>query len=51
LAKEEKKLSNALKSLDIPEVLKSHAFMDKRAEELSVEDFINFTQEWKAAKN
>ena len=46
-----KKLSNALKSLDIPEVLKSHAFMDKRAEELSVEDFINFTQEWKAAKN
>ena len=46
-----KKLSNALESLDIPEVLKSHAFMDKRAEELSVEDFINFTQEWKAAKN
>ena len=46
-----KKLSNALKSLDIPEVLKSHAFMDKRAEELSVEDFINFTKEWKAAKN
>ena len=46
-----KKLSNALKSLDIPEVLKSHAFMDKRAEELSVEDFINFTKEWKTAKN
>ena len=46
-----KKLSNALKSLEIPEVLKSHAFMDKRAEELSVEDFINFTKEWKTAKN
>ncbi|RCU42565.1 16S rRNA (adenine(1518)-N(6)/adenine(1519)-N(6))-dimethyltransferase RsmA [Chryseobacterium lacus] len=42
-----KKLSNALKSLVIPEVLKSHEFMDKRAEELSVEDFIEFTQLWK----
>ena len=31
------------------EVLKSHAFMDKRAEELSV-DFINFTKEWKSCK-
>ena len=39
-----------MKSLDIPEVLKSHAFMDKRAEELSVEDFINFTKEWKLQK-
>lgn len=44
-----KKLSNALKSLNIPEVLKTHTFMEKRAEELSVEDFITFTQEWKAA--
>ncbi len=42
-----KKLSNALKSLVIPEVLKSHEFMDKRAEELSVEDFIELTQLWK----
>lgn len=44
-----KKLSNALKSLQIPESLKSHIFMDKRAEELSVEDFISFTIEWKSA--
>ncbi|WP_294288180.1 16S rRNA (adenine(1518)-N(6)/adenine(1519)-N(6))-dimethyltransferase RsmA [uncultured Chryseobacterium sp.] len=42
-----KKLSNALKILDIPEVLKTHEFMDKRAEELSVTDFISFTQLWK----
>lgn len=46
-----KKLSNALKPLMIPEVLKTHAFMEKRAEELSVEDFITFTQEWKTAKS
>ena len=44
-----KKLSNALKPLNIPESLKIHTFMDKRAEELSVEDFINFTKEWKSA--
>ncbi|SIQ49773.1 16S rRNA (adenine1518-N6/adenine1519-N6)-dimethyltransferase [Chryseobacterium sp. RU37D] len=42
-----KKLSNALKILNIPEVLKTHEFMDKRAEELSVADFISFTQLWK----
>lgn len=42
-----KKLSNALKVLHIPEVLKSHEFMDQRAEELSVEDFIHLTQLWK----
>lgn len=42
-----KKLSNALKILDIPEVLKTHEFMDKRAEELSVADFIAFTRLWK----
>jgi 16S rRNA (adenine1518-N6/adenine1519-N6)-dimethyltransferase len=46
-----KKLSNALKPLNIPESLKNHTFMDKRAEELSVEDFINFTKEWKSAIN
>lgn len=46
-----KKLSNALKPLTIPESLKNHSFMDKRAEELSVEDFISFTQEWKTAVN
>jgi len=42
-----KKLSNALKVLNIPEALKTHEFMDKRAEELSVADFISFTQLWK----
>ncbi len=42
-----KKLSNSLKILNIPEHLLSHPFMDKRAEELSVEDFINFTKLWK----
>lgn len=42
-----KKLSNALKPLNIPEALKTHEFMDKRAEELSVADFIAFTQLWK----
>lgn len=44
-----KKLSNALKVLNIPESLKNHEFMDKRAEELSVADFISFTVEWKNA--
>ena len=42
-----KKLSNALKILNIPENLKTHGFMDKRAEELSVEDFISLTILWK----
>lgn len=41
-----KKLSNALKVLMIPEHLQKHPFMDKRAEELSVDDFIQFTQLW-----
>ena len=44
-----KKLSNALKVLNIPENLKTHPFLDKRAEELSVEDFIAFTIGWKNA--
>lgn len=42
-----KKLSNALKVLNIPEALKTHEFLDKRAEELSVYDFILFTRLWK----
>lgn len=42
-----KKLSNSLKVLNIPEPLKTHEFLDKRAEELSVSDFIAFTQQWK----
>ena len=44
-----KKLSNSLKVLEIPEALQSHLFMDKRAEELTIQDFISFTQEWKSA--
>ena len=42
-----KKLSNSLKVLGIPEVLLEHEFMTKRAEELSVADFIMFTNLWK----
>lgn len=41
-----KKLSNSLKVLGIPEVLLDHEFMTKRAEELSVTDFIMFTNLW-----
>ncbi len=43
-----KKMSNALKVLGIPENIKSHPFLDIRAEELSVTDFIAFANEWKA---
>ncbi len=43
-----KKLSNALKILQIPESLKTHQFMDQRAEELSVEDFIAFAKLWQS---
>jgi len=42
-----KKLSNALKVLNIPEGLFGHNFLNLRAEELSVQDFISFTNEWK----
>ena len=45
-----KKLSNSLKVLDMPEVLQNHEFMDKRAEELSIADFISFTQLWAEAQ-
>lgn len=45
-----KKLSNSLKILEIPEVLQDHEFMDKRAEELSIEDFISFASIWKSQK-
>ncbi|MBU8882489.1 16S rRNA (adenine(1518)-N(6)/adenine(1519)-N(6))-dimethyltransferase RsmA [Kaistella sp. DKR-2] len=44
-----KKLSNSLKILEIPEALNNHPFLDKRAEELSIQDFISFTNEWKNA--
>ena len=44
-----KKMSNALKVLGIPENMKSHPFLDIRAEELSVADFIAFANEWKAS--
>ena len=42
-----KKLSNALKVLNIPQELSGHNFLNLRAEELSVQDFISFTNEWK----
>ena len=42
-----KKLSNALKVWNIPEGLSGHNFLNLRAEELSVQDFISFTNEWK----
>lgn len=42
-----KKLSNSWKAMNIPEAVKTHEFMDKRAEELSVADFISFTKLWK----
>ena len=45
-----KKLSNALKVLNIPESMKTHPFLDIRAEELSVADFIDFANEWQDAK-
>ena len=41
-----KKLSNALKVLDIPAALSAHSFMDQRAEELSVSDFILLAHLW-----
>lgn len=44
-----KKMSNALKVLGIPEAMNAHPFLNIRAEELSVKDFISFTQEWKWA--
>jgi 16S rRNA (adenine1518-N6/adenine1519-N6)-dimethyltransferase len=43
-----RKMSNALKVLSIPENMKSHPFLDIRAEELSVSDFISFANEWKS---
>lgn len=47
-----KKLSNSLKVLEIPTELNDHPFFDKRAEELSVADFISLTHEWqKSLKN
>lgn len=41
-----KKLSNALKVLQIPEGILAHPFLSVRAEELSVDDFIDFTILW-----
>ncbi len=38
-----KTLRNALKSLNLQESVLAHPFMEKRAEQLSVEDFINLT--------
>jgi 16S rRNA (adenine1518-N6/adenine1519-N6)-dimethyltransferase len=36
--------------LGIPEALADHEFMSKRAEELSVQDFIYITKLWKENK-
>ena len=42
-----KTLRNALKSLGIPEDLNDHEFLNMRAEQLSVEDFIELTKRMK----
>jgi 16S rRNA (adenine1518-N6/adenine1519-N6)-dimethyltransferase len=39
-----KTLRNALKNLNLPEPLKAHEILDKRAEQLSVSDFVFLTQ-------
>lgn len=44
-----KKMSNALKVLNIPEELLEHRFMAQRAEELSVAEFIELTTLWNHA--
>lgn len=41
-----KTLRNALKSLTIPSSLNSHNFLNLRAEQLSVQDFIELTKIW-----
>ena len=41
-----KTLRNALKVLNIPQHLESHEFLNLRAEQLSVEDFINLARLW-----
>lgn len=41
-----KMLSNSLKVLNPPDALRNHQFMDKRAEELSISDFIMFARLW-----
>ncbi len=41
-----KKLSNALKSLGIPKNLENHNFLNLRAEQLSVADYIELTKLW-----
>ena len=40
-----KTLRNALKPLNLPDSVLKHPFMDKRAEQLSVENFISLTTE------
>ncbi len=42
-----KTLRNSLKAMNPPDIIKEHDFMNKRAEELSVADFIEFAQLWK----
>jgi len=38
-----KTLRNALKNLNLPAEISTHSMLDKRAEQLSVEDFIHLT--------
>ncbi|MFN3404090.1 MAG: 16S rRNA (adenine(1518)-N(6)/adenine(1519)-N(6))-dimethyltransferase RsmA [Cytophagaceae bacterium] len=45
-----KTLRNALKPLNLPAEIQNHHFLDKRAEQLSVEDFIAFAKEIEEVK-
>lgn len=46
-----KTLRNALKVLNIPQHLESHEFLNLRAEQLSVEDFIHLARLWSSTLN
>jgi 16S rRNA (adenine1518-N6/adenine1519-N6)-dimethyltransferase len=46
-----KTLRNALKSLNLPEEFTRQAIFDKRAEQLSVEDFVFLTQKYQASRD
>ncbi|NVK49480.1 MAG: 16S rRNA (adenine(1518)-N(6)/adenine(1519)-N(6))-dimethyltransferase RsmA [Cyclobacteriaceae bacterium] len=45
-----KTLRNSLKSFQLPESLKSHSLLDKRAEQLDVADFVFLTQQIQASR-
>ena len=46
-----KTLRNALKSIQLPDTLKPHDMLNKRAEQLSVADFVELTQLWDKASD